>query len=909
MTQSLDLFKPTATNRIQIRLLTLAGLFILLYAAGLTFSPIVRERSLDVDLNWGHWIGVLVWFISFSLVHLAATAWLPRRDPYLIPVAALMSGWGLLTVWRLLPPLGIRQTLWLLISAVVLIVGLWLKFDITILRRYKYIWLFFFLFLISLTLFLGTNPLGYGPPMWLGCCGFYFQPSEPLKLLLIIYLSAYLADQYPRLAALASTPLSGTFNKYKRSHLLSRILGFIKSFNFSLLAPTLVIMAIATALVIIQRDMGTALILIFIYISILYFATGQIRYFVIAIIGVVLAFIIGYFTIDIVKLRIDSWLFSWRDPSGSTYQIVQSLIAIANGGMIGRGPGLGYPNLVPISQSDFVFTAIAEESGFAGAAALLILIALLANRGLSIAIRSRDPFRGYLSAGIISLLIGQSILIISGNIRMLPLTGINLPFISYGGSSLLTTYLCLFLLLVISNSHKNELHEPVPAKPFINFGIFLFVCILLISIIMGWWSIIRSSDLIIRTDNPRRSISDLFVKRGSILDRKNNPITITSGDVGSYSRIIKYPPLSNIVGYTNPLYGQTGLEASMDNYLRGWSGNPELIVWQQQLLYGQPPPGIDIKLTLDLDLQQFVDSTLEGITGALVVLNAQSGEILAMSSKPDFNSNNLENDWDRLVIDPDSPLFNRASQGLYNAGGILGAFLMASVTPESNLPELPLKMNYHSQNVSFGCAIYPEEISWENALKNGCPAPALAIVSLIEEGSFNEFLNRIGFNLSPEINMPTAGIPVSVDEQSLETMGKVFFTKFSPLQLAVAAAAISNKGIKPASSIVSAKKMPEGDWESFDNLAEPDQIFSTEAADRVSSMLSEPGISFWEVVALSPSSDSESGNKIGTWYMAGTKPALGEVPTAVSLHIEEENPELAVRIGQAVIRRVMEISP
>jgi len=909
LTQSLDLFKPTAASRIQFRLLILAGLFVLVYAALLTFSPIVRERSFDVDLHWRHWSGVLVWLIIFSLVHLVTTARLPGRDPYLIPVAALMSGWGLLTIWRLLPPLGLRQTIWLLISAFILFCGLWLKFDLEILRRYKYIWLFISIFLIALTLFLGTNPLGYGPPMWLGCCGFYFQPSEPLKLLLIIYLSAYLADQYPRLGGIVSQSTPDSTSRTKRPRLVDRISEFTNSFNLSLLAPTLVIMVIAIALVLIQRDMGTALILIFIYTSILYFATGQFRYFVIAVIGVTLAFIIGYFTVDIVKLRVDSWLFPWRDPSGSTYQIVQSLIAIANGGIFGRGPGLGYPNLVPISQSDFVFTAITEESGFIGATALLILLALFTNRGLNIAINARNPFRSYLSAGIISLLIGQSILIIAGNIRMLPLTGINLPFISYGGSSLLTTYLCLFLLLVISSRTGTELPEPVPARPFINFGVLIFICIGLISIIIGWWSIVRSPNLIARTDNPRRSMSDLYVKRGSILDRNNNPINITSGEAGSYFRKTNYPPLSNIVGYTNPLYGQSGLEASMDDYLRGWSGNPPQAVWHQHLLYGQPPPGVDIRLSLDLELQQFVDNMLDGTTGALTVLNAQTGEILAMASKPAFNSNNLENDWESLVKDPDSPLFNRASQGLYNAGGALLVFLFFEGITEGNLPDLPEMINFQGGSLFFDCAVDPGGFPRVSAVRNSCPSGASALISQLDGDRLQEILERTGFNYQPGLNLPAGAPPVSADEQTPETVEAGLFTKISPLQLAVAAAAITGGGVRPSPKIVGAIKTSDGDWESLKSISEPVQAFSPEISAEVASKLSEPDLPFWQVVTLSPPAQSGTIDQAGTWYLSGSNPSYKGIPISIALHIEEENPELAVRIGQAVIRRALESYP
>ena len=402
--------QPTSSNRIQGRLLNLAALFMLIYAAILTMSPAVRARSWDVDYSWMHWIGLLLWFVLFNLAHSLSANRLPVRDPYLLPIAALLTGWGLLTVWRLFPSLGLRQSIWMILAVGIFIAGLRIPSVLDFLRRYKYLWLTTILLLTALTLLLGTNPLGYGPHMWLGCCGIYLQPSEILKLLLIVYLAAYLADQNLSTPSIPLLPL---------------------------IAPTLVITGLAIALLLIQQDLGTAFILLFFYTSILYVSLGRIQILIMALIAFMLALGAGYILFDIVQIRIESWINPWMDPSGSTYQIVQSLIAIANGGMTGRGPGLGNPGLVPISHSDFVFSAVTEESGLIGALGLLLLLALLVNRGISIAINAADAFRSYLAAGLTTLLVAQSILIMGGNLRLLPLTGIALPFVSYGGLSLI----------------------------------------------------------------------------------------------------------------------------------------------------------------------------------------------------------------------------------------------------------------------------------------------------------------------------------------------------------------------------------------------------------------------------------------------------------------------------------------
>ena len=181
------------------------------YSLALSLANAARLRSWQVDYRWSHWLGLAVWIGIAWLVHRQLSHRLPERDPFLFPVTALLTGWGMLTIWRLSSGLGLRQTAWLLLIGIVFMLAV--RFDTTqpagrilvYLRRFKYVWLTSGLVLTAATLFLGTNPLGAGPRLWLGCCGFYFQPSEPLKILLIIFLAAYLADR--QAAATPSTRL------------------------------------------------------------------------------------------------------------------------------------------------------------------------------------------------------------------------------------------------------------------------------------------------------------------------------------------------------------------------------------------------------------------------------------------------------------------------------------------------------------------------------------------------------------------------------------------------------------------------------------------------------------------------------------------------------------------------------
>ncbi|HNB52086.1 MAG TPA: FtsW/RodA/SpoVE family cell cycle protein, partial [Anaerolineales bacterium] len=665
----------TTPQTIQTRLLTLAGFFLFFYALALTLSPAVRARTWDADFRWEHWLGFGVWLAGVFVAQHQIRRHTPHYDPYLFPVVALLTGWGLLTIYRLLPNFGLRQTIWLALGFGVLMIGLRLPKDLGFLRRYKYLWLTGGLLLTATTLFFGINPANTGPEQWLGCCGVYLQPSEPLKLLLIAYLAAYLADRtQPALSqgAVKATPAS----------LLSPSL-------LSLLAPTAMMTGVALLLLVVQRDLGTASIFLFIYASMIYLGTGNQRLAWVILGGLMAVSIAGYVFFDLVRLRVDAWLNPWADPAGRSYQVVQSLIAIAAGEIFGRGPGLGSPGLVPLAHSDFIFTAIAEENGLIGVVGLLGVFALLIHRGLQIALRAPDSYRRFLAAGLTSYLAAQSLLIIGGNLRMLPLTGVTLPFMSYGGSSLMTSFVCLLLLTLISSLPRESADailgkiDPAPALSVNN--IFLFG-IGAAAVLTGWWTVVRGPTLLARTDNPRQAIADRFVPRGNFYDQKGELLVTNQGTAGNYTRTYLQPSLAPVIGYSNATFGQAGLEASLDSYLRGLQGQFWAKVWFDEFIYGQHPPGADIRLSIDLSLQSFASSLMEGQTGVVVLLNAQSGEILTMVSTPSFDPNQLDTSWDALLADPRAPLLNRATQGAYPPGAILGPLLLAESIARNGAP-------------------------------------------------------------------------------------------------------------------------------------------------------------------------------------------------------------------------------
>ncbi|MBE0687920.1 MAG: FtsW/RodA/SpoVE family cell cycle protein, partial [Anaerolineaceae bacterium] len=632
-------------DRLQFSLFFLGGLILFLYSAVLTFAPVIRTLSWQSPIKWEQWVGFVVWLILSFLIHKSSMRYLPNRDPYILPIVYTLMGIGLFTIFRLSIAFGWRQLIWFGLGSFILIFGIKLPTIINLLRRYKYIWLSLGLLVTVLTFFFGIYPGGEGPRLWLGCCGIYFQPSEPLKLLFIIYLSAFFADNWA----------------------LRR--------NLSVLFIPSLVMVIASILVLFaQRDLGTATIFLMIYAFFIFIVSGKKRslFIFLSIIGVAGYF--GYQNFAVIQIRIDGWLNPWLDASGGSYQIIQSIQAIAAGRIFGTGPGLGSPGIVPVAISDFIFAAISEELGLFGSLFIICLFSFLAFRGFSIAIKGRNQYHRLLASGITVFLSIQSILIIGGNTRFLPLTGVTLPFLSYGGSSLLTVFTAILILLWISQNQTSRTVVQDEAEPYIFTYSIMMLSFIFISLITAYWATIRSDGLLSRTDNLRKIINDRYVPRGNLLDRQNNPISITTGDRGSYERLLQEPSLSTTVGYNHPFLGQSGLEASMDLYLRGLAGIPTSDIWWNELLYARPPDGRDIRTTIDLTRQQQLVKSLDGFDGAAVIMNAKTGEILGLWSSPTYNPTQLDEEWDELSIDENAPLINRVSQGKYEIGELIGLF-------------------------------------------------------------------------------------------------------------------------------------------------------------------------------------------------------------------------------------------
>ena len=605
---------------------------------------------------------VAILSLTALLMHLWLQRVAPGHDPLLLPSAIALIGMGLLVISRVAPNFLLRQLIWLVIGLIALAVVVAIPNQLRWLRRFKYTWLLLSLLLLAATLFLGVNPSGGGARLWLRIAGIFVQPSELLRLLMIAFLAAFLAER---------TPIFIT-NRHAPTRL---------SVSLTHLAPSVLMWLIASALLFTQQDLGAAVLLLSTFVTMLYLGTGRRRLPLIGLAVLGLAGALGYQLSARVAQRIDIWLNPWPEAQDRAFQVVQSLIAVANGGLFGQGLGQGSPGYIPAVHTDFPFAMLVEETGLLGGLAVLLLFAILSLRGWRIAHQAPNHYEQLLAGGIAASIAIQVFVIVGGNLKLLPLTGVTLPLVSFGGSSLCISLIELGLLLRLSCSAPSNTQNPSNFQPLSNrqttgrrmhaihtmhqLSAGLFVAL---GLTTGYWVLIQGDALIQRADNPRQVDAELAIARGPILARDGSPLAYSNfyTATGVYSRTYTMPNLSAAIGYYSSQYGNSGLEAAADAPLRGQLNSIDRVLHRSQR-------GIAVTSTLDVALQTQLAQTMNGYNGAAIISDWQTGEVLALVSMPTFDAGQLDAQWDTLRTDKQSPLLNRATQGLYQPGLLLNA--------------------------------------------------------------------------------------------------------------------------------------------------------------------------------------------------------------------------------------------
>ncbi|KUK10053.1 MAG: Cell cycle protein [Clostridia bacterium 41_269] len=351
-------------------------------------------------------------------------------DPYMLPLTFVLCSTSLIMLYRLNPIYAVRQFTWFIIGITTLAVSA--VFNYRKLSSYKYLYAAAGAVLLLLPIFFGSER--GGAKSWLQLGSITIQTSEFVKILLVLFLASYLSQKSTELV------------KEKKS---------IKGINLPSIeewGPLLMMLGISLIFLVFQKDLGATLIFYGTFLAMIYISTEKISYVFFGSLLFLMGGSMTYLIFDHVKMRVETWLNPLQYAETAGYQVIQSIIAFGYGGLTGAGLGEGFPHFIPAVHTDFIFAAAAEELGLAGALALLIVYMLLIYRGFITAAKARDNFSKLLAAGFTSLMALQTFIIIGGTTKLLPLTGVTLPFLSYGGSSLVSNCIIVGLLMNISSA-------------------------------------------------------------------------------------------------------------------------------------------------------------------------------------------------------------------------------------------------------------------------------------------------------------------------------------------------------------------------------------------------------------------------------------------------------------------------
>ncbi len=380
---------------------------------------------------------ILAQFTAAALVgHAGLRLLVPRAAPQPYAIVMLLTAIGLAFVTRLAPGVAQDQVNWVTLGVAGMLVSTWGARRYALLRSYKYTAAVFALVLLLVTGVAGTTI--NGARLWITVAGTTVQTTELIKLFLLVFLAGYLADES---AVLAAPRLSFGGRAYS---------------SIPYLAPLAVLWLVAMTAVALLKDLGTVMLMLSVGVAGLYISTGRARFVIGGAAMLLFAVLAGYLAFGHVRTRIDTWLDPYGQPAGAGYQTLQSTYAIQAGGVTGQGLGLGSPQTIPAAPTDYVYSAIAEELGLAGAIGLALLYLVLLFAGLRVALRVGDDYGRMLAATIVVLIAFQAGVIIAGNVRVIPTTGITLPFVSYGGSSLIVNFALIGLLLGISGQTEER---------------------------------------------------------------------------------------------------------------------------------------------------------------------------------------------------------------------------------------------------------------------------------------------------------------------------------------------------------------------------------------------------------------------------------------------------------------------
>ena len=865
------------------------------------------------------------------LAHLLVRQFRPLADPFLLPIAGLLSVFGLLLLFALKDPVRdmpsfLEQTKGVCAGgAIALFVALSTPFSRLPLHRYGYLYA---VAAVLGTLLLGIAGAGPGG-VRLSVGG--AQPVEIIKILLVFFLAAYLAER----GNLLLDPLRkiGPFPVPRKSDVL----------------PLLVLYALPLVLFALVKDLGPVLLLFGAFLLLVYLATGRGIAVALGIIALGIGGFIGYkLRFGVFETRVDMWLSPWINAHKSGDHLVLGLWGLSSGGGFGSGLGLGGTRFIPRGGSDSAFAAWGEETGLFGTLLICLCFFVIAHRGLFIARRARTDFDRFLASGLSGLLALQALVIMSGNLGVLPLTGITLPLLSYGKSSLVASFFTVGVLLMLSaraNSGEGEqttLSAPSPEYQTASRRVWVFflLCLgLIIPLRLLWVQELAAFGIASRTVtvpdadnvarphvNPRLLLLASRVEKGRFLDRTGRVLAETRNN----KRVYPYGAVTaHLLGYADPaIGGPVGLEKQFANKLRGFDNTRDLVgYWRRKDLPGfSLPKGQDVTLSIDAELQK---SVLEALTdgaasvrdkrtrrpknrGAVVVLDVQTGAVLASVSLPTYNPENLKPSGMRVLttdLNGDSPLLNRATSGFYPPGSTFKIVTAAGLLT-NNKADLTVQCNHIASNVhwSAGGKNYARRRIVDD--EGDAPHGATDLTRAVAQ-SCNVYFARAGIALGPDMlrqNAETFGFshlpsPLQFDAELPDLAYGQGPMLASPMEMASVAQTVANNGVQlPATFLLNAQEKEAGR-----------KILTPEQAARLSQMMqavTQSGTASgrfgslpYSVAGKTGTAQNGIGDKVAHSWFIGFAPARNP---KVAFAVVVENGGYGAAVAVPIARRVLE---
>ena len=637
-------------------------------------------------------------FAAFAAAHIGVRIFAPGADPAILPVVFTLSGIGITFVTRLQPDASLGQVVFLFLGVALMVGTLAVVKNLEVVKRYKYVLGIAGIILLVLPMFIGTEI--YGSKLWIKIGGFQFQPGEFAKVLIVLFLAGYLAENRELLSISNRTVLGIKFPRLR------------------LLYPLFIVWGVCLLVVAFERDLGSALLFYTIFLIMLYVATGRVSYVIIGLALLAVGAFGMYQIMSHVQVRVAIWLDPFSDAQNLGYQIVQSLFSLADGGLAGVGIGKGMADIIPVVASDMIFAAIGEEMGLLGGSAVLLLFMLFAVRGLTTAARAKSDLAAFSAAGLTAAISFQAFTIVGGVTKLIPLTGVTLPFMSQGGSSLLASFVIVGLLLragdeatgrsteiantstdlatagyrtTVRGSHMRRPALDTPESGLLGRvalanrltrTVFLFTA--LFAVLIGnitYIQVIKASEYQDMPSNNHTINKARYIKRGSIITADGLTLaeSIQQAD-GTYAR--SYPNgnlAAHVVGYYSQQYGTMGIENTQNDTL---TGSKDYSSWQNALnsLAGISEPGNSVQLTIDSRIQRAAEQALAGRVGAIVALDPRSGAVLAWASAPTFDNTNIQAAIEAANASggADTSMYDRATLALYTPGSTFKVLTLAS---------------------------------------------------------------------------------------------------------------------------------------------------------------------------------------------------------------------------------------